>query len=29
MSILLMTTLPSWMLDSMSVGYKYFLYQKF
>lgn len=29
MSLLLMTTLPPWALDSMSVGYKYFLYQKF
>lgn len=29
MSLVLMTTLPSWVLQSMSVGYKHFLYQKF
>jgi membrane protease YdiL (CAAX protease family) len=28
-SLLLMTALPAWLLDSMSVGYKHFLYQKF
>ncbi|MBL8168569.1 MAG: CPBP family intramembrane metalloprotease [Acidobacteria bacterium] len=28
-SLLLMTALPSWLLESMSVGYKHFLYQKF
>lgn len=29
LSQLLMTTLPSWLLESMSVGYKHFLYQTF
>lgn len=28
-SLMLMTSLPSWLLPSMSVGYKHFLYQKF
>lgn len=28
-SLLLMTSLPPWLLPSMSVGYKHFLYQKF
>jgi membrane protease YdiL (CAAX protease family) len=28
-SLMLMTALPSWLLESMSVGYKHFLYQKF
>jgi membrane protease YdiL (CAAX protease family) len=28
-SLMLMTSLPPWMLQSMSVGYKHFLYQKF
>lgn len=28
-SIMLMTSLPSWLLPSLSVGYKHFLYQKF
>ncbi|MGH9801504.1 MAG: lysostaphin resistance A-like protein [Blastocatellia bacterium] len=28
-SLMLMTSLPSWVLPSMSVGYKHFLYQKF
>ncbi|MEK7834035.1 MAG: CPBP family intramembrane glutamic endopeptidase, partial [Acidobacteriota bacterium] len=28
-SLMLMTSLPSWFLPSMSVGYKHFLYQKF
>ncbi len=28
-SLMLMTSLPSWLLESMSVGYKHFLYQKF
>lgn len=28
-SLLLMTALPAWLLESMSVGYKHFLYQKF
>lgn len=28
-SLMLMTSLPSWLLSSMSVGYKHFLYQKF
>jgi Type II CAAX prenyl endopeptidase Rce1-like len=29
MSQILMISLPPWVLESMSVGYKYFLYQKF
>jgi membrane protease YdiL (CAAX protease family) len=29
MSLLVINTLPPWMLDSLSVGYKHFLYQKF
>lgn len=29
MSALVITSLPPWMLHSMSVGYKHFLYQKF
>jgi membrane protease YdiL (CAAX protease family) len=29
MSLMLMTTMPPWLLESMSVGYKHFLYQKF
>lgn len=29
MSLMLMTSLPSWLLPSLSVGYKHFLYQKF
>ncbi|HKX30884.1 MAG TPA: CPBP family intramembrane glutamic endopeptidase [Blastocatellia bacterium] len=29
MSFLLMSSSPPWLLDSMSVGYKHFLYQKF
>ncbi len=29
MSQILMISLPPWLLESMSVGYKYFLYQKF
>jgi membrane protease YdiL (CAAX protease family) len=28
-SLMLMTSLPPWLLQSMSVGYKHFLYQKF
>ena len=28
-SLMLMTSLPPWLLPSMSVGYKHFLYQKF
>ncbi len=28
-SLMLMTALPPWLLPSMSVGYKHFLYQKF
>jgi len=28
-SLTMMTSLPPWLLTSMSVGYKYFLYQKF
>jgi membrane protease YdiL (CAAX protease family) len=28
-SLMLMTSLPSWLLPSLSVGYKHFLYQKF
>ncbi len=28
-SMMLMTSLPPWLLSSMSVGYKHFLYQKF
>ncbi|MFN0087205.1 MAG: lysostaphin resistance A-like protein [Blastocatellia bacterium] len=28
-SMMLMTSLPPWLLESMSVGYKHFLYQKF
>lgn len=28
-SLMLMTSLPAWLLPSMSVGYKHFLYQKF
>ena len=28
-SLMLMTSIPSWLLPSMSVGYKHFLYQKF
>ena len=28
-SFMLMTSLPSWLLPSLSVGYKHFLYQKF
>lgn len=28
-SLMLMTSLPPWLLSSMSVGYKHFLYQKF
>jgi membrane protease YdiL (CAAX protease family) len=28
-SLTMMTSLPPWLLPSMSVGYKYFLYQKF
>lgn len=28
-SLMLMTSLPPWLLESMSVGYKHFLYQKF
>jgi len=28
-SLTLMTSMPPWLLTSMSVGYKYFLYQKF
>jgi membrane protease YdiL (CAAX protease family) len=28
-SLMLMNSLPSWLLESMSVGYKHFLYQKF
>ena len=29
MSVMLMTSLPPWMLESMSVGYKHFMYQPF
>jgi len=29
MSVLVMTALPHWVMDSMSIGYKHFLYQKF
>jgi membrane protease YdiL (CAAX protease family) len=29
MSLILMSASPPWLLDSMSVGYKHFLYQKF
>ncbi len=29
MSLMVMTCLPSWLLPSLSVGYKHFLYQKF
>jgi membrane protease YdiL (CAAX protease family) len=29
MSLLIMTALPPWALESLSVGYKHFLYQKF
>jgi hypothetical protein len=29
MSIMLITSLPPWLLQSMSIGYKHFLYQKF
>lgn len=29
LSLMLMTSLPPWLLQSMSVGYKHFLYQKF
>jgi membrane protease YdiL (CAAX protease family) len=29
MSMLLITSLPPWLLESMSIGYKHFLYQKF
>ncbi len=29
MSLMLMSSLPPWLLESMSVGYKHFLYQKF
>jgi len=29
MSLLVMTSLPPWAVESLSVGYKYFLYQKF
>ncbi|MBS1787598.1 MAG: CPBP family intramembrane metalloprotease [Acidobacteria bacterium] len=29
LSLMLMTSMPSWFLPSMSVGYKHFLYQKF
>ncbi len=29
MSLMLITSLPPWLLESMSVGYKHFLYQKF
>lgn len=28
-SLMLMTSIPAWLLPSMSVGYKHFLYQKF
>ncbi len=28
-SLMLMTSAPAWLLPSMSVGYKHFLYQKF
>jgi membrane protease YdiL (CAAX protease family) len=28
-SLMLMMSLPPWLLESMSVGYKHFLYQKF
>ncbi len=29
MSLILITSLPPWLLESMSIGYKHFLYQKF
>jgi membrane protease YdiL (CAAX protease family) len=29
MSLMLITSLPPWLLESMSIGYKHFLYQKF
>jgi membrane protease YdiL (CAAX protease family) len=29
MSLILITSSPPWLLDSMSIGYKHFLYQKF